>query len=55
MFKKAISKTQYANNKEEALFMLSSIKLIFTEKGRVLDLRSDERHLYNQYSPDYRL
>ena len=27
-FKKATSKTQYANNKEEAIFMLSSIKLI---------------------------
>ncbi len=54
-FKKAISKTQYANNKEEAIFMLSSIILIFTEKGRVIDLSSDERHLYNQCSPDYRL
>ena len=55
MFKKAISKTQYANNKEEAIFMLSSIKLIFTEKGQVIDLSSDEIHLYNQCSPDYRL
>ena len=36
-------------------FLLSSIKLIFTEKGRVIDLSSDERHLYNQCSPDYRL
>lgn len=54
-FKKAISKTQYADNKEEAIFMLSRIKLIFTEKGRVLDLSSDERYLYNQCSPDYRL
>lgn len=54
-FKKAISKTQYANNKEEALFMLSRIKLMITERGRVIDLISDERHLYNQCSPDYRL
>ena len=28
---------------------------LFTEKGRVIDLSSDEIHLYNQCSPDYRL